>query len=50
MIFVAIALSESSAARGPKKTLGKNVLLVACIITLVCTIVAPWEALPEVSK
>jgi hypothetical protein len=31
-----------------KKTLRKNVLLVACVITVVCTIVAPWEALPEV--
>jgi hypothetical protein len=44
MMFVAIDLSESSAARGHKKYFRKNDLLVM----VVRTVVTPWEALPKI--
>jgi hypothetical protein len=46
--LIAVVFFGSLAKQGPKKICSKNVLLVASAAMVVCTVVPPYEVLPEV--
>jgi hypothetical protein len=41
-VLLLFEFSRSLAVQGPEKTLQKNVLLMACAVAVVRTVVAPW--------